>query len=133
MGQTQSAIHDADWYWDWLKHSDMLVATQGGLFIVAETILVPVALSPSQTAGWRANVPFAVGLAVAIVWAYLSCTYVLLVRAEIVRKLEMCEPRWKEYRAWRKGKGLMPGHNKIFGTVLPFIFVAMWLVLWVFQ
>lgn len=123
---------EAEFYWEWLKHSDHLFGVRSGLFLLGETILLSVVVPMARTSSvWTAGSLFAVGVFLSVSWLYYSVVYSCFSRNYIVKRTRKFERRWRAYRDKKDGGTFTKVSGYIVGYVPPLVVTIFWVLAWI--
>lgn len=116
-------MEDQNFYWDWIKHEDVLFTARMNFFLVGESILFGAALVTNTL---PLTILCLVGVIASATWLWINISQSFLTVHRIVTKLEEVEPRWREINVARRPWVYV---DLFVGILLPCSFLILWLIL----
>ena len=100
-------MKNREFYWDWLKHENQILASRGNFFLVAESmLLMAVATLWTDNPMERTRLIFmfgisATGLIISWIWLQVNVKHICGTHKAIGQKLKRIEPRWRNTKQLR--------------------------------
>lgn len=119
---------DRRFYWDWVKHEDILFVYRGTVFVVGESMLFTGAATLLAA---RLRFAYAVfcglGLISTAIWLWVNYLQQFRTHRPIKSLLAVTEHHWLQVAAARQHQ--LIGPHTLMGLVLPVVIIIAWLVL----
>jgi hypothetical protein len=131
-------MDEKDFYWEHLKHEDTLFSNRTSFLLLAESVLLVVAVSlltPLQPVAGPGHAPVRVhlgplclaGLLISLIWLFADLKHLLTTNWDLKAKLQSSHPEWA---AIAKGRRRWPSTHWVVGIGLPVLFLALWGYVW---
>ncbi|MBE9572655.1 MAG: hypothetical protein IMF11_18675 [Proteobacteria bacterium] len=113
-------MKNREFYWDWLKHENQILASRGNFFLVAESMLL-VAFATLWDDESMKRLFLLLGISVAgiimsWIWLQVNVKHVCGTHKAIANKLNIMEPRWRNRK---KSRATLLRQKPKFRILLP--------------
>ncbi len=111
---------DQDFYFEWVRHEDQNFTNRCGLFLVAESLL----FVGAPCAPGASNSPMYAGLAIVVIWLYVSVFHIYGTHRHLKNKWSEVDPRVAGAKGW---PFKLFGSHTMMGIVLPMVLGVAWI------